>query len=127
MAFGKTKMPVAQTCRTSDKGRVNPAKTVSFTFDGKDYQGYEGDTLASALLANNVHLVGRSFKYHRPRGILSAGSEEPNALIRLGKGAYAEPNLRATDSNKPSNGAIIFVLFKSVVARFILASTFATA
>ena len=96
MAFGKTKMPVAQTCRTSDKGRVNRAKAVSFTFDGKNYQGYEGDTLASALLANNVHLVGRSFKYHRPRGILSAGSEEPNALIRLGKGAYAEPNLRAT-------------------------------
>ncbi|MDB2390576.1 sarcosine oxidase subunit alpha [Alphaproteobacteria bacterium] len=96
MAFGKTKKPAAQTCRRADKGRINRAKTVTFTFDGNQYQGYEGDTLASALLANNVHLVGRSFKYHRPRGILTAGSEEPNALIRLGKGAYAEPNLRAT-------------------------------
>ena len=96
MAFGKMKKPAPQTCRKVADGRINRAKTVSFTFDGKTYQGYEGDTLASALLANDVHLVGRSFKYHRPRGILSAGSEEPNALIRLGKGAYAEPNLRAT-------------------------------
>ena len=67
-----------------------------FTFDGQTYGGFTGDTLASALLANGVHLVGRSFKYHRPRGILSAGSEEPNALIRLGRGATAEPNIRAT-------------------------------
>ncbi|MGB2534240.1 MAG: 2Fe-2S iron-sulfur cluster-binding protein, partial [Candidatus Puniceispirillum sp.] len=96
MAFGKMKKPAPQTCRKVADGRINRAKTISFTFDGKTYQGYEGDTLASALLANDVHLVGRSFKYHRPRGILSAGSEEPNALIRLGKGAYAEPNLRAT-------------------------------
>ena len=82
--------------RLSSGGRIDRGQPVSFTFDGKTYQGYAGDTLAAALLANNVHLVGRSFKYHRPRGILGSGSEEPNALIRLGKGAYAEPNLRAT-------------------------------
>ena len=76
--------------------RIDQNAPVNFTFDGRRYRGFAGDTLASALLANNVHLVGRSFKYHRPRGIMAAGSEEPNALIRLGKGAYAEPNLRAT-------------------------------
>ncbi|HCV63520.1 MAG TPA: sarcosine oxidase subunit alpha, partial [Alphaproteobacteria bacterium] len=82
--------------RLPEGGRINRGKPVQFTFDGTSYQGFEGDTLASALLANSVHLVGRSFKYHRPRGILSAGAEEPNALIRLGKGARIEPNLRAT-------------------------------
>ena len=61
------------------------------------YEGFAGDTLASALLANDVHLVGRSFKYHRPRGILSAGSEEPNALVTIDRGAgRITPNLRAT-------------------------------
>ena len=69
--------------------RIDQNAPVNFTFDGRSYRGFAGDTLASALLANNVHLVGRSFKYHRPRGIMAAGSEEPNALIRLGKGAYA--------------------------------------
>ena len=67
-----------------------------FSFDGKTYRGFHGDTLASALLANGVRLVGRSFKYHRPRGILSAGSEEPNALVELRSGARREPNTRAT-------------------------------
>jgi sarcosine oxidase subunit alpha len=67
-----------------------------FTFDRKRYTGFQGDTLASALLANGVRLVGRSFKYHRPRGILSAGSEEPNALVELRKGERREPNTRAT-------------------------------
>ncbi|MGB1684022.1 MAG: 2Fe-2S iron-sulfur cluster-binding protein, partial [Candidatus Puniceispirillaceae bacterium] len=86
----------AQLARLTSHSRIDRQHKISFTFDGKPYTGYAGDTLASALLANGVHLVGRSFKYHRPRGILSAGSEEPNALIRLGKGAYAEPNLRAT-------------------------------
>ena len=65
--------------------RIDQNAPVNFTFDGRKYRGFAGDTLASALLANNVHLVGRSFKYHRPRGIMAAGSEEPNALIRLGK------------------------------------------
>ena len=67
--------------RIAGAGRLTPAKTARFTFDGQSYAGIEGDTLASALLANGVHLVGRSFKYHRPRGILSAGAEEPNALV----------------------------------------------
>ena len=72
-------------------------KPVHFTFDGKTYQGFRGDTLASALLANGVHLMGRSFKYHRPRGVLAAGAEEPNALVDVARGAgRSVPNLRAT-------------------------------
>ncbi|NNU58892.1 sarcosine oxidase subunit alpha [Ochrobactrum soli] len=83
--------------RLNNKGRINKAKPVRFSFNGKTYSGFEGDTLASALLANGEHLAGRSFKYHRPRGILSAGSEEPNALMGVsrGEGRY-EPNTRAT-------------------------------
>ena len=77
-------------------GLIDRSRTLSFTFDGKRYQGHPGDTLASALLANGVRLVGRSFKYHRPRGIVAAGSEEPNALVTLREGARAEPNTRAT-------------------------------
>ena len=72
-------------------------KKISFTFDGKKYFGVEGDTLASALLRNNIFLVGRSFKYHRPRGILAAGSEEPNALIQLESEVFTEPNVKATE------------------------------
>jgi methylglutamate dehydrogenase subunit C len=75
---------------------IDRARPLAFTFDGKRYGGFHGDTVASALLANGVHLVGRSFKYHRPRGILSAGSEEPNALIELRTRARREPNTRAT-------------------------------
>ena len=85
-----------QTCRVASGGLVDRARALNFTYDGIGYQGYAGDTLASALLANGVHLVGRSFKYHRPRGILSAGSEEPNALVQLSAGARTEPNARAT-------------------------------
>ena len=72
-------------------------KKISFTFDGKKYSGFEGDTLASALIRNGVFLVGRSFKYHRPRGMISAGSEEPNAIIQLESGEITEPNVRATE------------------------------
>ncbi len=79
-----------------DGGLIDQKKAINFTFNGQLLQGYEGDTLASALLANNKHLVGRSFKYHRPRGILTAGSEEPNAIMEIGSGAYKEPNTRAT-------------------------------
>jgi len=75
---------------------VDTSKAVTFKYDGVVYQGVEGDTLASALLANGVRLVGRSFKYHRPRGIYTAGPEEPNALMQLEEGAYSEPNTRAT-------------------------------
>ena len=77
-------------------GLIDRSRTLSFTFDGETYRGYGGDTLSSALLANGVRLVGRSFKYHRPRGILTAGSEEPNALVELRNGARREPNTRAT-------------------------------
>ena len=82
--------------RVEGKGLVDRTQSVSFQFDGKELHGFAGDTLASALLANDVRLVGRSFKYHRPRGILTAGSEEPNALMTIGRGAETDPNVRAT-------------------------------
>lgn len=85
-----------QPFRTASGGAIDRAKPVRFEFDGVSYAGFEGDTLASALVANGVRLVGRSFKYHRPRGILSAGAEEPNALVELRTGARREPNSRAT-------------------------------
>ncbi len=78
--------------RLASGGRIDRSRSLRFSFDGRVLPGFAGDTLASALLANGVHLVGRSFKYHRPRGILSAGSEEPNALVRV----RDTPNLRAT-------------------------------
>ena len=82
--------------RLEGKGLVDRGAPVSFTFDGRSYMGFSGDTLASALLANDVRLVGRSFKYHRPRGILTAGSEEPNALVEIVEGNQQTPNVRAT-------------------------------
>ncbi len=87
--------------RVPDKGLVDRSAPVAFQFDGKTYHGFAGDTLASALLANGVKLVGRSFKYHRPRGVLTAGSEEPNALVEVldegrGNGGQQSPNTRAT-------------------------------
>ena len=82
--------------RIAGKGLVSGNKPINFSFNGTEYSGFEGDTLASALLANNVHLVARSFKYHRPRGILTAGSEEPNALVSMGEGGTQDPNIRAT-------------------------------
>jgi len=83
--------------RLSSGGRlVNKNKAVSFTFNGKHLRGFEGDTLASALLANDQMMVGRSFKYHRPRGVVASGAEEPNGLVNLGKGASFEPNQRIT-------------------------------
>ncbi|MEP3298295.1 sarcosine oxidase subunit alpha family protein [Tateyamaria sp.] len=77
-------------------GQIDRNQTHKFTFDGRTYTGHPGDTLASALLANGVRLMGRSFKYHRPRGVLTAGSEEPNGLVELRSGARQEPNTRAT-------------------------------
>jgi heterotetrameric sarcosine oxidase alpha subunit len=85
-----------QPFRLAAGGRIDRGQPLDFTFDGRRYQGYAGDSLAAALLANGVHFVGRSFKYHRPRGILSAGPEEPSALVRLRDDARAEPNTRAT-------------------------------
>ena len=77
-------------------GQIDRTKSLNFQFDGKTYTGFAGDTLASALLANDVRLMGRSFKYHRPRGPMTAGSEEPNAIVELRTGAAQEPNTRAT-------------------------------
>jgi sarcosine oxidase subunit alpha len=83
--------------RTPDGGRIDRVQRLRFEFDGRSYEGVAGDSLASALLANGVHLTGRSFKYHRPRGILAAGSEEPNALVTVTRdAARVTPNLRAT-------------------------------
>ncbi|WP_062013896.1 sarcosine oxidase subunit alpha family protein [Aureimonas sp. AU4] len=83
--------------RHASQGRIDRNRPVRFRFDGRSYGGFQGDTLASALIANGVHLVGRSFKYHRPRGFVSAGSEEPNALVGVGDAqSRYTPNLRAT-------------------------------
>ena len=82
--------------RLPEGGAIDRSRPIGFSFNSRRYTGYAGDTLASALLANGVHLVGRSFKYHRPRGILSAGTEEPNALVQLGSGSRGVPNLKAT-------------------------------
>ncbi len=79
------------------KAAETGGKALHFTFDGKSFVGREGDTLASALMANGVSIVGRSFKYHRPRGIFTAGSEEPSALVTLRSGGRHEPNVRATE------------------------------
>ena len=76
--------------------RIDFDKPLSFSFDGQAYDGYAGDTLASALLANGVRMLGRSFKYGRPRGIVGAGPEEPNALMQVEAGALTIPNLKAT-------------------------------
>ncbi|MGI9400971.1 MAG: sarcosine oxidase subunit alpha family protein, partial [Rhizobiaceae bacterium] len=84
-----------QANRLASGGLIDRRKRLSFSFDGRKMEGYAGDTLASAMIANGVNLAGRSFKYHRPRGILTAGSEEPNALVTLGSEANADPNLKA--------------------------------
>lgn len=84
--------------RVDSGGRIDRSRKVSFRWNGRTQSGHPGDTLASALLANDVLLVARSLKYHRPRGIVSAGSEEPNALVQLGAGARSEPNTRATQT-----------------------------
>jgi sarcosine oxidase subunit alpha len=82
--------------RLQTGGLIDRSTELAFQFDGRSYSGHEGDTLASALLANGVGLVGRSFKYHRPRGIVTAGSEEPNALVQIHRGRSVDPNTRAT-------------------------------
>ncbi|SDN90998.1 sarcosine oxidase subunit alpha [Halomonas shengliensis] len=94
--------------RLKEGGRIDRARRLSFTYNGKTYQGHAGDTLASALLANGVDVVNRSFKYSRPRGIVAAGAEEPNALVQLGSNEAAQvPNVRATQQ----------ALFDGLVAR----------
>ena len=93
--------------RLQNNKNLNLTKKIGFTFDGKKYYGFEGDTLASALLSNGVHLFGRSFKYHRPRGIISAGCEEPNGIVQLEINEFTEPNRRATE----------VVLYEGLVAK----------
>ena len=83
--------------RFKNNKNINSSEKISFYFDRKKYYGFKGDTLASALLANNIFLLGRSFKYHRPRGLLSAGSEEPNGIVQLESGNITEPNRRVTE------------------------------
>ena len=87
---------MTQIWRNPGGGLIDRSQSMYFTFNGVRYGGYAGDTLASALLANGVRIVGRSFKYHRPRGIFALGAEEPNALVQLGVGAETEPNTKAT-------------------------------
>ena len=86
-----------QVNRIGRGGRIERDKPIDFVFNGRRYCGYRGDTLASALLANGVSMVGRSWKYHRPRGIVSCGVEEPNAILQLEHGAHTIPNARATE------------------------------
>ena len=84
--------------RINNKNFVDQNNRISFKFNDQSLYGYKGDTLASALLANNIHLIGRSFKYHRPRGIMTCGSEEPNAIVQVGNDtSMTEPNARATE------------------------------
>ncbi|MDF1759099.1 MAG: sarcosine oxidase subunit alpha family protein [Coxiellaceae bacterium] len=89
---------MTQVNRLRQGGRIKRDNRVDFTFNGKVYSGYHGDTIASALLANNVKIVGHSFKYRRPRGIIGSGAEEPNAIFQLDEGAYTIPNIRATQT-----------------------------
>ena len=88
---------MTQRNRLATGGRIDRRQPLSFTFNGRRYEGCRGDTVASALLANGIHLVGRSFKYHRPRGIVGSGPEEPNALLQIGAGVGTLPNYRATE------------------------------
>ena len=90
---------MSENLRVKSSQYIDETTRVSFKFNGTTYYGFKGDTLASALLANNVHLVGRSFKYHRPRGIMTSGSEEPNACL-----LYTSPSPRdAHESRMPSS------------------------
>ncbi|MBN8909253.1 MAG: (2Fe-2S)-binding protein, partial [Rhodospirillales bacterium] len=89
--------PVLQRGARHRHRRIDRSQPIGFRFDGRRLTGFAGDTLASALLANGIGLVGRSFKYHRPRGVFAAGSEEPNALVTVDRGpGRVTPNLRAT-------------------------------
>src|SRR5262249_40946801 len=95
-AAARAGAPSMSGVRLAAGGRIDRAKPIRFTFDGQGYNGFAGDTLASALIANGVSPVGRSFKYHRPRGIMGQGADAPSGLVQLEAGADTEPNLRAT-------------------------------
>ncbi|MDE2167713.1 MAG: sarcosine oxidase subunit alpha family protein [Alphaproteobacteria bacterium] len=93
---GRCRVIANQAYRLPEVGAIDRSRSLTFMFDGRAYGGFAGDTLTSALIANGVRLIGRSFKYHRPRGIFTSGPEEPNALVELGAGARREPNTKAT-------------------------------
>ena len=102
--------------RVKSSKLVDETYRISFKFNGTTYYGFKGDTLASALLANNIHLVGRSFKYHRPRGIMTAGSEEPNAIVQLHNGtSRTEPKLSPPVRVAPADSIPISVLMSARV------------
>ena len=82
--------------RVEGRGLIDRTRPVRFRFNGQDVAGFAGDTIASALLAKGVRLMGRSFKYHRPRGVMTAGAEDPNTLMQVGRGDAMIPNTRAT-------------------------------
>ena len=88
---------MTQNFRLKNIGLIDRNKKLTFKFNGKSYYGYKGDTLASALLANGIHLIGRSFKYHRPRGFFGAGVDEPYAIVQLYRNGETEPNIKATE------------------------------
>ena len=88
---------MTQNYRLKNIGLIDKNHKISFIFNGKKYFGYKGDTLASALIANGVHLIARSFKYHRPRGIFGAGVDDPSAKVQLIKEGYSEPNVNLTE------------------------------
>ena len=87
--------------RLEHGGRIDRSKPLAFTYNGREMRGFQGDTLASALLASGVNIVGRSFKYHRPRGIVGCGPEEPNAILQVGEGATSLPNQRDNSRRVP--------------------------
>ena len=88
---------MSKNLRINNKQFVDETRKLSFIFNGKKLYGYKGDTLASALLSNDIHLVGRSFKYHRPRGFFGAGVDEPYAIVQLYRNGETEPNIKATE------------------------------
>ena len=90
---------MTQAFRLENGGLINRDKKLSFKLNGKTYYGYEGDTLASALIANGVHLVGRSFKYHRPRGFFGAGVDEPYAIVQLYRNMKQNQMLKLLNKN----------------------------
>ena len=98
---------MTQSFRLENVGLINRDKKLSFKFNGVTYYGYEGDTLASALIANGIHLVGRSFKYHRPRGFFGAGVDEPYAIVQLYRNGETEPNVKATEQELFEGGFLV--------------------
>ena len=92
--------------RLEQGGGVDRGQPLAFTFDGKPYLGFKGDSIASALIANGVSVVGRSFKYHRPRGIWGAWTEEPNAIVDVTRSGRTTPNLRATTERLENDLAV---------------------